>query len=246
MEQRARRFLAFVFGRQLVAFLMLLASAAVVVASTIIGNIPQWTGTIASIVIFGIGCLIVSRREETEATFGFLRELKRITNNFDQMTKQDRSNSLSRMWGDINTILDHPNVPGQNLRQEKYDKEARVLQDCVSQTLSGRKEFFSIVLNHFLANSRNLSVEMLEKLVDELRDMVIQHQRFADRFVDLVDRMGYVTKSMKEQFNGLKIEHNGLSGALRSLIQEVNDDLATKLSDFVPPVAKEFTAKVVD
>jgi len=87
---------------------------------------------------------------------------------------------------------------------------------------------------------------MLEKLVDELRNMVVQHQRFADRFVDLVNRMGYVTKSMKEQFNELKIEHNRLSGALKSLIQEVNDDLATKLSDFVPPVAKEFTAKVVD
>jgi DNA-directed RNA polymerase specialized sigma54-like protein len=96
-----------------------------------------------------------------------------------------------------------------------------------------------------MSNSKNLRAEMLEKMVDELQNMVVQHQGFADRFVDLIDKIGYVRKSMKEQFNELKIEHNRLSGALKSLIREVNDELATKLSDFVPPVAKEFTAKVI-
>ena len=233
-------------SRQLVAFLMMSASIGILLVTFIVGwNAPPWFTPLLYIVMFLAGCLLMFQKEEKQSSFRFLKELKRLSHNFDEMTKDDRTYSLTSMARDIGDLIGMEKVQ-ERTRSEGYDREARAFANCVA--LCGnyrRKQFLGNIMEYFIKHPKNLDSDILTKIADEFVNMIVRHWDVAEQFVDVINRIGYVKKNMKENFEHLRIEHNRLAGDSRSLIQRMNEESYTRVRDYVPLIAKEFTADVI-
>lgn len=232
---------------QLVAFFMMLASVFILLATFVTRlYIPEWLTSLSYIAMFLIGCVITFQREEKQSALRFLKELKTLAHNFDEMTKDSTSSSLTSIARSISDLVGIEKVQEQ-VKPQGYDKEATAFANCIALCEnSRRKQFFGNIIDYFMKRPKNLDSDILTKMVDEFVNMIVQHWNLAEHFVEVINRIGYVKKSMKDNFKRLEIEHNQLAADTKRLTQKLKEELLTEIRDYVPLIAKEFTAEAMD